>query len=244
MPSSLLIKVFLSGGIGLTGVWSFTWLPCTQQTASITTRRSSDADACVSACSFASHQSDNDALPAFVQVPIVPVIPKAPPQVRPAELTPQQQLSLRCSAIHRILANGNTPSQETRINLLSRLATKSPAGDGIGDEILQHMFRDYHTNHGHELALTWLFALYKEHCTQTDNARSTVSGLSDIESGAAAQRAVKAESVAEPASGRTDSEMSVGASDALVKRSGGGGAEAGPSCMDIDGLKGKQMFSN
>ncbi|KAA6422561.1 MAG: hypothetical protein FRX49_07422, partial [Trebouxia sp. A1-2] len=99
------------------------------------------------------------------KVPI-PVIPKAPPQVRPANLTSQQQLSLRRGAINRILANGNTPSQETRIALLSRLATKSPAGDGIGDEILQHMFRDYHTNHGHELALTWLFALYKEHSTQ------------------------------------------------------------------------------
>ena len=158
--------------------------------------------------------------------------------MRPAKLTSQQQLSLRRGAIHRILANGNTPSQETRIALLSRLATKSPAGDGIGDEILQHMFRDYHTNHGHELALTWLFALYKEHSTQTDSARDTVRGVSDTESSAAAQRAVKAESAAEPASGRTESEMGVGASDALVKRTEGG-TEAGPSGMDIDGLEGK-----
>ncbi len=208
------------------------------ETTSITTRTSSHADACVSACSFASHQSNNGALPSLVQVPIVPVIPKAPPQVRPANLTSQQQLSLRRGAIHRILANGNTPSQETRIALLSRLATKSPAGDGIGDEILQHMFRDYHTNHGHELALTWLFALYKEHSAQTDSARSTVSGVSDTESDAAARLAVKAESAAEPASGRIDSDMGVGASDALVKRSEGG-AEAGPSGMDIDGLEGK-----
>jgi len=100
------------------------------------------------------------------------------------------------------------------------------------------MFRDYHTNHGHELALTWLFALYKEHSTQTDGARSTVSRLSDVESSAAARRAVKAESAAEPASKRTEAEMGVGASDALVKRSEGG-AEAGPSGMDIDGLEGK-----
>lgn len=171
------------------------------------------------------------------KVPI-PVIPKAPPQVRPANLTSQQQLSLRRSAIHRILANGNTPSQERRIALLSRLATKSPAGDGIGDEILQHMFRDYHTNHGHELALTWLFALYKEHSVQTDNARSTVSGVSDIESGAAAQFSVKAESATEPASRRTDSdETGAGASDALKKRSEGD-AEAGRSGMDIDGVEG------
>ena len=193
---------------------------------------------CVSACSSASTQSDNGALPSFVQVPIVPVIPKAPPQVRPANLTSQQQLSLRHGAIHRILANGNTPSQETRIALLSRLATKSPAGDGIGDEILQHMFRDYHTNHGHELALTWLFALYKEHSTQIDSARSTVSGLSDVESAAAAQRAVKADSAAEPAFRTTDAEMTVGSGDALVKRREGD-AEAGPSGMDIDGREGK-----
>ncbi|DBB00785.1 TPA: hypothetical protein ACH3X1_000717 [Trebouxia sp. C0004] len=170
------------------------------------------------------------------KVPI-PVIPKVPPQVRAANLSSQQQLSLRRSAIHRILANGNTPSQETRIALLSRLATQSPAGDGIGDEILQHMFRDYHTNHGHELALTWLFALYKEHSTQTDIAKSTVSGLADVESGAAARRAVKAESAAEPASGRTDSEMGVGASDAWVRKREGG-ANSGPSGMDIDGLEG------
>jgi len=181
-------------------------------------------------------------VPSFVQVPI-PVIPKAPPQVRPANLSSQQQLSLRRSAIHRILANGNTPSPETRIALLSRLATKSSAGDGIGDEILQHMFRDYHTNHGHELALTWLFALYKEHSTQTDSAESTVSELSDVESGAAARRGVKAESAGEAASGMTDAEMGVGASEALMKRSEGG-AEAGPSGMDIDGLEGKQMFSD
>ncbi len=184
-----------------------------------------------------------ETIPSFVQVPIVPVIPKAPPQVRPANLSSQQQLSLRRGAIHRILANGNTPSQETRIALLSRLATKSPAGDGIGDEILQHMFRDYHTNHGHELALTWLFALYKEHSAQTDTARSVVSGLSNTEGGAAARLAVKAESAAEAASGRTDPDMDVGVSDALVKRSEGG-TEAGPSGMEIDGLEGKHMSSD
>ncbi|DBA78475.1 TPA: hypothetical protein ACH3X2_007965 [Trebouxia sp. C0005] len=170
------------------------------------------------------------------KVPI-PVIPKAPPQVRPANLTSQQQLSLRRGAINRILANGNTPSQETRIALLSRLATKSPAGDGIGDEILQHMFRDYHTNHGHELALTWLFALYKEHSTQIVSARSTASGLSDNKSGPAACRAVKAESAAEPAIGMAVSDRGGGASGALVKRSESG-AEAGPSGMEVDGLEG------
>ena len=238
MASSMLTKIFLSGGVEPMSTWSSTWSPYTSLLAhSITTRTSSDACTCVSACSLASHQTDNGALASFIQVPI-PVIPKAPPQVRPANLTSQQQLSLRRGAINRILANGNTPSQETRIALLSRLATKSPAGDGIGDEILQHMFRDYHTNHGHELALTWLFALYKEHSTQIVSARSTASGLSDNKSGPAACRAVKAESAAEPAIGMAVSDRGGGASGALVKRSESG-AEAGPSGMEVDGLEGK-----
>lgn len=175
----------------------------------------------------------------------IPVAPKPPPQVRPANLTPQQQLSLRRSAIHRILANANTPSQETRIALLSRLATKSASGDGIGDEILQHMFRDYHTNQGHELAVTWLFALYKEHTAQTDNASSTSSasigaGTVKEEASGEAQIAEKAETVAETAADAAEAESAAEAGNAEVKKSEGD-EEAGPSAMDVDGLSGKPI---
>ena len=167
-----------------------------------------------------------------MQVPVA-VVPKAPPQVRPVVLTTQQQLSLRRSAINRILANANTPSQETRIALLSRLATRSPPGDGIGDEILQHMFKDYHTNHGHELAVTWLFALYKEHTASSHGVGSVRSagGLqaerSDVAQGSA-EGFVKAES------GEDSGQVVVKASE--------GEEEAGAAAMDVDGVGGKLLF--
>lgn len=92
----------------------------------------------------------------------VPLVPKPPPKIRPIPLTPQQQQALRSSAIHRILASSNAPDQATRTALLSRLATSAPAGDQLGDALLQHMLDNYHGSNGHQLALSWLFALYKD----------------------------------------------------------------------------------
>ena len=175
---------------------------------------------------------------ASVQVP-VSAAQRPPPKMAPAILSPQQQLSLRRSAIQRILANATTPSQETRIALLSRLATKSPPGDGIGDEILQHMFKDYHTNQGHELAVTWLFALYKEHTAQTDTTTSNGSIKAET---SGAQASVKDESAAEGAPGVTKAESGEGSEGPTVKKSEGDDP-AGPSAMDIDGLEGEAPIS-
>lgn len=93
--------------------------------------------------------------------------------------------------MQRILTNGNTPSQETRIALLSRLATTSPPSDGIGDEILQHFLKAYHTDHGHELAVTWLFSLYKQ---QTGGHQGTGKGAGELAQAGAQEGSSQAKS--------------------------------------------------
>ena len=140
---------------------------------------------------------------------LAPAAPKPPPQIRPARLNPQQQLSLRCSAIQRILVNSNTPSQETRIALLSRLATTSLPSDGISDKILQHMLKAYHSNQGHELATTWLFALYKQHTGKSEGGSNPVeaSKASPLQAGLSRNQAADAESAG--ASGVSGAEGSV-----------------------------------
>lgn len=161
----------------------------------------------------------------------VPAAPKAPPQIRPTPLTPKQQLSLRRSAVQRILTNGNTPSPETRIALLSRLATTSPPSDGIGDEILQHMLKAYHSNQGHELAVTWLFALYKQQTGGNNGNRkgaqeAVQKGSNQVGSGTGAS--VKAEEGSAAASRVTQVKGQV------EKVEGQQGATA----MEVDGVGG------
>lgn len=115
------------------------------------------------------------------------IAPKPPPKIRPTPLTPQQQHSLRFSAIRRILRSSNGSDQATKTALLARLATSAPPGDSLADELLQHMLEDYHACNGHQLAVTWLFALYKELLV-----RSNAAAVSDVEAMAQASAAVGA----------------------------------------------------
>lgn len=108
-------------------------------------------------------------------------IVRAPPKIRAIPLTPDQQRSLRFSAIRRILASSNAPDQATRTALLARLATSAPPGDKLADELLQHMLDNYHAGNGHQIAVTWLFSLYKEllmkqHAPGSNTDGTTVAG--------------------------------------------------------------------
>ena len=167
----------------------------------------------------------------------VPAAPKPPPQVRPTPLTSQQQLALRHGAIQRILTNSNIPSQETRIALLSRLATSSPPSDGIGDEILQHMLKAYHSNQGHDLAITWLFALYKRHSDGNESRGKLLetSQEAPMQAESGHSEDVKAASAGATASGVTKAE------------SNGSSAEGHPGqdsagVMDVDNVAGKCLL--
>lgn len=170
----------------------------------------------------------------------VPTAPKPPPQIRPTPLTPKQQLALRRGAIQRILTNSNTPSQETRIALLSRLATTAPPSDGIGDEILQHMLKAYHSNQGHDLAITWLFALYKQHSNGNNSSGKLLEASQEVsmQAGVCHGEGVKAASAAATASGvsKTKGNESTAEGQTVVKQ------EGQDSAMDVDSVAGKRPF--
>ena len=142
--------------------------------------------------------------------------------------------------MQRILTNGNTPSQETRIALLSRLATTSPASDGIRDEILQHLLKAYHTDHGHELAVTWLFSLYKQ---QTGGHPGTSKGAEEGAQAGAQEGAQEGSSQAKSATGASvkAEEVAVAASHVTMaeeqeeKEKG----RQGVTAMEVDDLGGK-----
>ena len=133
--------------------------------------------------------------------------------------------------MQRILTNGNTPSQETRIALLSRLATTSPPSDGIGDEILQHMLKAYHTDQGHELAVTWLFSLYKQQ-TGADKGDGKGAGDGPSQGGSETGPSVKAE--ANAAAGAAAASHVTKAGGQVKKEEG----EQGATAMEVDGLGG------
>ena len=162
--------------------------------------------------------------------------PKQPLQLQPPQLTPEQQRSLRQDAVHRILANSNTPSQDMRIALLSRLAAKASATDGVGEEILQYMLRDYHANLGHQLAVAWLFALYKE-------LMPTHNGFGNNRSAGPQPVPVKLDDGPDNALKIDESaDADTSAADAEVKQ-GDSSEEAGPSAMDIDHQSGRALLS-
>ena len=141
--------------------------------------------------------------------------------------------------MQRILTNGNTPSQETRIALLSRLATTSPPNDGIGDEILQHMLKAYHTDHGHELAVTWLFSLYKQHTGgDTADSKGAVQDAGEGAQEAPSQGEKRTES---PQKAQADAAEAAAAAshvtnaEGQVKKEEG---QQGATAMEVDGLGG------
>ena len=170
-------------------------------------------------------------LPWSVMQAVVPLASKAPPQLKPTKLTPDLQRSLRLDAVQRILANANTPSQETRIALLSRLATKTSAADSIGEEILQHILKDYHANNGHQLAVSWLFVLYKE-------LALSPNGLANGQPAVQAQLSGAAQDSARAELSEAGADVSGALSADMVKKTEDAG-EAGPSAMDTDEQSGK-----
>ncbi|KAK9830014.1 hypothetical protein WJX72_009205 [[Myrmecia] bisecta] len=95
-------------------------------------------------------------------VPIPVPVARPPPniQLAPKDLTHAQRAALRRGAVERILAATKTPARHFRAGLLARLATKAPKQDGVADEMLESLLRDFHAQGGYALVMKWLFSLY------------------------------------------------------------------------------------
>ena len=96
------------------------------------------------------------------------------------------------------------------------------------------MLKDYHSNQGHELAVTWLFALYK----QQTSGRNGSSGLGD----ASREGSIPAESGAEASvKAEADAAADATAGDAVMKAEGQVKKEEGQdgaTAMEVDGMQG------
>eukprot|EP00890_Picochlorum_soloecismus_P002569 jgi/Picsp_1/3312/NSC_06151-R1_symplekin len=91
-----------------------------------------------------------------------------PTPLQTSLLSEQERSSQKIAALKRILVTQKAPSKKMQCHLVTYLATICPESDGIEEVLISSILEDYHGRDGHEIFIQWLYKLFAEVLSTSD----------------------------------------------------------------------------